>query len=305
MAGRRLDQLLADLFPDYSRARWQKWTKQGAVTVDGVVVKSSFRLAGVEMIKIDIREQAKPAVVAQDIPLDVVHLDDQVVVINKAPGLVVHPAAGHHDGTLLNALLHQFPELSAIPRAGIVHRLDRLTSGLLVVARTFKAHKSLVDQLHDRSMHRSYLALAHRSMVSGGTVDAPIGRHPKDRKRQAINKQGKAAVTHYRLQQRYRDFTLLKVQLETGRTHQIRVHMASIRHPLVGDPVYGLRFRSPAGASEDLLAALRGFKRQALHAASLAFVHPGDGQLVKFEAPLPDDMTALLAILDADATQGP
>jgi 23S rRNA pseudouridine1911/1915/1917 synthase len=305
MAGRRLDQLLADLFPDYSRARWQKWSRQGGVTVNGAVVKPSFRLSGFETIKVDICQQDEPAVVAQDIPLDVIHADDQVVVINKAAGLVVHPAVGNRDGTLLNALLHHFPDLSAIPRAGIVHRLDRLTSGLLVIARSLKAHKSLVDQLQERNMHRSYLALTHRAMVSGGTVDAPIGRHPKDRKRQALNQQGKPAVTHYRLNTRYRDFTSLKVSLETGRTHQIRVHMASIRHPLVGDPVYGIRYRPPAGASQDLLDSLRGFQRQALHARSLTFVHPGNGQLVSFEAPIPADLTALLANLDADDSQRP
>ena len=305
MAGRRLDQVLTDLFPDFSRARWQKWSKQGGVTVDGAVVKPSFRLAGLETIKVDICRQDEPALVAEDMPLDIIHADEHVVVINKTPGLVVHPAAGNWGGTLLNALLHHFPELSTIPRAGIVHRLDRLTSGLLVIARSFKAHKSLVDQLQDRSMHRSYLALVHRPMVSGGTVDAPIGRHPKNRKRQAVNPHGKSAVTHYRLNTRYRDFTLLNVKLETGRTHQIRVHMASIRHPLVGDPVYGIRYRPPAGAGERLLKNLRGFQRQALHAKTLTFAHPGGDQPVSFEAPVPDDLAALLANLDADDSQRP
>jgi len=305
MAGRRLDQVLADLFPDYSRARWQKWSRQGAVTVDGVVVKPSFRLLGAETLKIEISPPQEPREVAQDIPLDIIHADTQVVVINKPAGLVVHPAAGNWDGTLLNALLHHFPELGAIPRAGIVHRLDRLTSGLLVIARTLKAHKVLVDQLQDRSMHRGYLALTQGAMVSGGTVDTPLGRHPKDRKRQAIITQGKPAVTHYRLQTRYRDFTLLKIRLETGRTHQIRVHMASIRHPLVGDPVYGTRFRPPAGASAGLLEALRSFQRQALHARALSFEHPDDGKPVSFEAPIPDDLAGLLAILDGDESQRP
>jgi 23S rRNA pseudouridine1911/1915/1917 synthase len=305
LAGRRLDQVLADLFPDYSRARWQKWAKQGGVLVDGAKVKPSFRVSGNETLSIDVTHKEQAAVDAQEIDLDVVHADDQVVVINKPPGLVVHPAAGNWDGTMLNALLHHFPDLSAIPRAGIVHRLDRLTSGLLVVARSLKAHKSLVDQLQDHSMQRSYLALVHGAMVSGGTVDAPLGRHPKDRKRQAIRETGKEAVTHYRLNTRYRDFTLVNVKLETGRTHQIRVHMSSIRHPLIGDPVYGIRYRPPAGAGDALLSELRAFQRQALHARTLSFAHPSDDQMVTFEAPIPADLSSLLGALDADETQQP
>lgn len=236
----------------------------------------------------------------QAIPLTVVHEDDQVLVIDKPAGLVVHPAAGNPDGTLLNALLHHWPELVAVPRAGIVHRLDKDTSGLMVVARTLAAQTALVEQLQARTVSREYDAVVTGVMTAGGSVDAPIGRHPKDRKRQAVTVNGKPAVTHYRVVERYRGHTHVRCRLETGRTHQIRVHLAHRRFPLVGDPVYGGRLKLPAGAVEPLKEILREFPRQALHARKLAFDHPGSGERVEFRAALPDDMLMLIDYLRDD-----
>ncbi|KZX84258.1 RNA pseudouridine synthase, partial [Alcanivorax sp. HI0011] len=239
----------------------------------------------------------------QSIELDVVYQDDDLIVINKPTGLVVHPAAGHADGTLLNGLLHLDERLNSLPRAGIVHRLDRDTTGLMVVARSLEAHQSLVAQLQDKSLFRQYEAIAVGVMTGGGKVDAPIGRHPVDRKKQAVVKHGgKEAVTHYRVLDRYRAHTRIKVQLETGRTHQIRVHMAHRNYPLVGDPLYGGRLKQPAGASEALREALRRFPRQALHARKLGLIHPATGEYCEFEAPLPEDMQALIRVLEEDVS---
>jgi len=232
---------------------------------------------------------------------DIVYEDDEILIINKPAGLVVHPAAGNWNGTLVNALLNHEPQLNTLPRAGIVHRLDKETSGLLMVAKSLKAHHSLTCQLQERSISREYLALVKGWMTAGGTVDAPIGRHPVDRKRYAVRDDGKPAVTHYRLEQRFAKFTLIRVKLETGRTHQIRVHMAYIKYPLVGDPVYGGRFQLPADCSEALELALRGFKRQALHATRLGLVHPETGEYMEWEQPMPEDMQHLLEVLQQDA----
>jgi 23S rRNA pseudouridine1911/1915/1917 synthase len=236
--------------------------------------------------------------------LEIVHEDDELLVLNKPAGLVVHPAAGHGDGTLLNALLHHHPALELLPRAGIVHRLDKETTGLMVVAKTLPAQTALVAQLQARNVHREYEAVVVGLPTGGGRVDAPIGRHPRDRQRMAVvraeSPSGKPAVTHYRLIQRFRAHTHLRCLLETGRTHQIRVHMAHINHPLVGDPVYGGRFRIPAGMAAERVEALRSFPRQALHARRLALAHPRTGEEVQWEAPLPADMEALLAMLEAD-----
>jgi 23S rRNA pseudouridine1911/1915/1917 synthase len=237
----------------------------------------------------------------QSLPLDIVYEDDSVLVINKPAGLVVHPGAGNVDGTLSNALLHHAPELETVPRAGIVHRIDKDTSGLLVVARNLAAQKSLVEQLQARAFDREYEALTQGVMTAGGTVDAPIGRHPVNRLRQAVVPNGKEAITHYRVLEKFRAHTHIRVKLETGRTHQIRVHMAHIHYPLVGDPVYGGRLRIPAGATAELEAALRGFRRQALHAALLGFVHPRSGEFMSWQAPLPEDMVQLLAACRQDA----
>ena len=237
------------------------------------------------------------------IDLDIVHADADVIVVNKPPGLVVHPGAGNPAGTLQNALLHFDPKLAEIPRGGIVHRLDKDTSGLMVVARSMRAHTSLVEQLSERDVHRQYLAIVYGAMVAGGRVDAPLGRHPRDRLKQAVREDGRDAITHYRVRERFRTMTLVECRLETGRTHQIRVHMAHVKHPLVGDPQYGGLLKLPKGAGAPLVDALRGFKRQALHAEQLEFVHPKTGKPVSFEVAPPADMQGLLAALREDARE--
>ena len=300
MAGQRLDQALAQLFSQYSRSRLQQWLRQGCVRVDGRQPRARDKVLGGEQIEIEAVLEAQGEWQAQPIELDIVYEDGAVIVLNKPAGLVVHPAAGNPEGTMLNALLHHDPELASVPRAGIVHRLDKDTSGLLVVARTLEAQKQLVEQLQARQFLREYLAVVNGVLTAGGTVEAPIGRHPVQRKRMAVVENGKPAVTHYRIEQRYRGHTLVRVTLETGRTHQIRVHMAHIHHPLVGDPVYGGRPRLPKGAGDELVAALRGFKRQALHASKLGFKHPIRGETVSWEQPLPEDMAKLIAVLEQD-----
>lgn len=302
-AGRRFDQALADLFPDFSRSRLTGWIKSGEALLDGAEAKPKQALRGGETVTVWVTPSIETTAEPEAIALDLRHADDEVIVLNKPAGLVVHPGAGNPRGTLVNALLHFDPKLAELPRAGIVHRLDKDTSGLMVVARTLRAHASLVEQLSNREVHRQYLAVACGAMVAGGTVDAPIGRHPTDRIRQAVNESGREAVTHYRVRERFRSHTLVECRLETGRTHQIRVHMAHVRHPLVGDPLYGGNLRLPKGATEALVEGLRGFKRQALHAESLAFVHPASGETLRFEAGMPDDMLALLARLREDTAE--
>ena len=299
-AGQRLDQVASELFSDYSRSRLQAWIKSGELTVNGASGRAKDRLLGTEELALSATLQQEVEDAPEAIDLDVVFEDDQLLVINKPAGLVVHPAAGHASGTLLNGLLHHAPELEHLPRAGIVHRLDRDTTGLMVVARTLEAHNSLVAQLQDKTVYREYDAVVAGVMTGGGTVDQPLGRHPTDRKRQAVVPTGKPAVTHYRLQERFRGHTLIRVQLETGRTHQIRVHMAHIRYPLVGDPLYGGRPRFPKGGSDALREAIQSFPRQALHARRLGLVHPGTDEELLFEAPLPGDMNELLAVLRTD-----
>lgn len=294
--GRRLDQALAELFPEFSRNRLQGWIKSGCVLLDGVAVPAKHRILGGEQISLHPELREDEASPAQQLPLEIVHVDSEMLIVDKPAGLVVHPAAGHADGTLLNALLHYAPELSRLPRCGIVHRLDKDTSGLLMIARTPAAHKALVDQLQARSVRREYLALVQGALTGGGTVDLPIGRHPVDRKRFAVNDGGKTAVTHYRIEERFAHHTLLRVKLETGRTHQIRVHMNHLHHPLVGDPVYG-RLRLPAGATDEVRDALRHFRRQALHAEKLGLIHPASGEYREWQAPLPEDFAGLLAVL--------
>jgi 23S rRNA pseudouridine1911/1915/1917 synthase len=300
LAGMRLDQALAEMFASYSRARLQQWIRGGQVTVDARQWRAKDKVLGGEQIELTATLAEEVTSLPQAIPLPIVYEDEHLLVINKPAGLVVHPAAGNHDGTMLNALLHYAPELVHVPRAGIVHRIDKETSGLLVVARTLTAQADLVQQLQERSIEREYEAVAMGVMTSGGSVDAPIGRHAVDRKRMAVTRSGKPAVSHYRVAERFRIHTHIKVHLETGRTHQIRVHMAYIHHPLLGDPVYGGRLRIPPGSSESLMATLRTFKRQALHAARLGLQHPESGEPMEWHAPLPDDMTMLIQALHDD-----
>jgi 23S rRNA pseudouridine1911/1915/1917 synthase len=296
-AGMRLDQAAAELFGDYSRARLQKWIRSGALRVDGQMRKTTFRVSGGESLALeaepDIREDVQP----QDIDLDIVFVDDDIVVLDKPAGLVVHPAAGNPDGTLQNALLHYDPRLAALPRAGIVQRLDKDTSGIMVVAHSERAHASLVRQLQAREMSRVYRAVALGELISGGTVDAPIGRHPADRKRMAVVASGRRAVSRFRILERFPGVSYVEVSLETGRTHQIRVHMAHIGHPLVGDPVYGRSTRRRRGMPDAVFELLRPFPRQALHAVRIELVHPGSGETVAFTAPLAADFENLLAAL--------
>lgn len=301
MAGRRLDQVLAELFPDYSRSRLQQWVKGGDVTVDGKTLRPRDKLLGGERIALTVRLEPDTTFEPEPIELDIVYEDEAILVINKPAGLVVHPAAGNWQGTLLNALLHHHPNIATVPRAGIVHRLDKSTTGLLVVAKTIEAQTSLVEQLQARSFTREYDAVVNGVLTGGGTVDAPIGRHPVDRKRMAVVRNGKPAVTHYRLAERFRAHTHIKVQLETGRTHQIRVHMAHQRYPLVGDPVYGGRLRLPPASSEALQTMLRSFRRQALHASRLGLIHPDSGEYMEWSVPLPEDMQKLLEVLRQDS----
>jgi len=299
--GMRLDQVAAALFPDYSRSRLQKWIRSGDLTVDGRAARTTYRINGNEILRLDAQAEHQGNAMPQDIPLDVIHADQDLVVINKPAGLVVHPAAGHPDGTLQNALLNFDGKLAVLPRSGIVHRLDKNTSGVMVVARSLRAHTSLVNQLQTRKMSRIYRAVASGDIVAGGTVDAPIGRHPGDRKRMAVVSSGKPAVSHYRVLKRFTGVTYIEVSLESGRTHQIRVHMAHIGHSLAGDPVYGRNLKMKCGLPAGLVDAIRSFPRQALHAHRLRLVHPATLHAVTFEAPLPEDMEHLLARLEADS----
>lgn len=302
-AGRRLDQVLAELFSDYSRSRLTQWLKLGQVQVDGALRKPRDTMLGGEQISLRVKLERDERFEAEPIPLEIVYEDDSIIVINKPAGLVVHPAAGNWQGTLLNALLHHDQNLDAVPRAGIVHRLDKDTSGLLVIARTLEAQTSLVGQLQDRSLTREYDAVINAVLTGGGKVDAPIGRHPVDRKRMAVVSNGKPAVTHYRIAERFRAHTHIKVKLETGRTHQIRVHMAHLKYPLIGDPTYGGRLRMPRASSEVLQQALRTFPRQALHASRLGLIHPKTGEYMEWQVALPEDMVQLLAVLREDVKE--
>jgi 23S rRNA pseudouridine1911/1915/1917 synthase len=301
LRGQRLDVALAALVPDYSRSRLQQWIRAGQVTLDARVAQVREKVSGGERVRIDAAPEAATRSVAEPIDLDLVHADADLLVVNKPAGLVVHPAAGNPAGTLLNALLHYDAALAALPRAGIVHRLDKDTSGLLVVARNLAAHHALVRALQARTVKREYLAVVSGVLTAGGSIDAPVGRHPVDRKRMAVTPSGKEAVTHYRVEERYRAHTLVRVRLETGRTHQIRVHLAHRHFPIVGDPVYGGRPRLPAGANAALNGQLAGFRRQALHATRLELQHPASGETVGWEADLPADMRQLVEALRADA----
>lgn len=298
-AGQRIDQILSQLMPDYSRSRIQKWIKGAEITVNQQTVSAKHKLYSGDKIEGTVSEEEIIYSKPEQIELPIVFEDDAIIIINKPVGLVVHPGAGNQTGTLLNALLNHCPNLNTVPRAGIVHRLDKDTSGLMVVAKTVEAQTHLVRQLQDRSVHRQYLALVLGEFTGAGVVDANIGRSPKDRIKMAVVAGGKPAVTHYRIEKRYTGLTLLRCELETGRTHQIRVHMAHIKHPLVGDGVYAGRNRLPKGTSEAINQLILGFSRQALHATELAFNHPQTGEIVTFNAPLPVDFSGLLRQLEA------
>ncbi|KAF3977758.1 MAG: 23S rRNA pseudouridine(1911/1915/1917) synthase RluD [Methylococcales symbiont of Iophon sp. n. MRB-2018] len=298
LAGMRLDQCLAEIFPDYSRSKLQIWIKAGRVTVNNKLLKGKDKIDGGEYVELNAETEQVLEYEAEDIPLDIVFEDESILIVNKPAGLVVHPAVGNWHGTLVNALLNHDASLKTLPRAGIVHRLDKDTSGLLMVAKTITAHYSLSSQLQNRTVTRQYLALVKGWMTTGGTVDAPLGRHPNDRTRHAVRDDGKHAVTHYRLEQRYKRHTLIRVKLETGRTHQIRVHMAHIHYPLVGDQVYGKRFQMLSHCSKTMEQVLRDFKRQALHATRLGLQHPETDEYCEWQLPVPDDMALLLKTLE-------
>jgi 23S rRNA pseudouridine1911/1915/1917 synthase len=297
---KRFDQAAAQLFPDYSRSRIQQWIKNGQLTANGQQLKPKDKLVGGETLEINAFLEASEQWVAEPVELDVIYEDEDIIVINKPAGLVVHPGAGNGSGTVLNGLLYRYPELAAVPRAGIVHRIDKDTTGLMVVARTLPSQTALSAQLQDRSMGREYWAMCMGVMTGGGTVDEPIDRHTKHRTKMAVAPEGmgREAITHYRVEQRYRNHTLVRCKLETGRTHQIRVHLSHIGYPLVGDPLYAGRSRLPKGVSQEVMNSLKGFKRQALHAGYLELIHPKTQELVSWEAELPEDFVALIDTME-------
>jgi 23S rRNA pseudouridine1911/1915/1917 synthase len=301
LAGQRLDRALAQLFPEYSRSRLKAWLVDGAISVDGEQPRPRDPVRGGETVVLTATAEPVVAALPERLDLDVVYEDEALLVINKPAGLVVHPGAGNPAGTLMNGLLHHAPSLEALPRAGIIHRLDKDTSGLLLIGKTLEAHTELVRMLANRDVSRIYVAICNGVLTGGGTINAPIGRHRVDRKRMCVRDDGKPAVTHYTVLERFAAHTLVRVRLETGRTHQIRVHFAYRRHALVGDPVYGGRLALPPGAGEGLVEALRRFRRQALHAAELHLEHPLTREPLDLDAPLPADLQALLDAFREDA----
>ncbi len=294
--GLRLDRALARMYPDYSRARLQKWLKSGDITINGEMKRPKDAVLGGEKVQFEVTMDDEVLLEPEAIELNIIHEDDQIIVINKPAGLIVHPGAGNPNGTMANALLYHVPDIRLVPRVGIVHRIDKDTTGLLVVAKDIKTHTHLVEQLQQRTVTRKYITLVHGEIISGGTIDNPIGRHTVDRKRMAVKPTiGRVAITHYRIRKKYPGFTLLDVSLETGRTHQIRVHMSYRKHPIVGDLVYGRKMN--AGKSQ-ALSLLVDFPRQALHAANLSFMHPKTRQEISFSASLPVDFQELIDALE-------
>lgn len=301
LQGKRVDQVAAILFPDYSREVLKGWIARGDILVDGKVAKAKTRLKGGELIELNTTLVAHSEDLPEDIPLDIIYEDEDVLVINKPAGLVVHPGAGNWTGTLVNALLFHDASLKSLPRAGLVHRIDKDTTGLLVVAKNSVAQQHLINQLKDKTVYRHYQALVVGEMLgelsAGGTIDAPIKRHPKDRKKMSVQDDGKSAISHFTVEDNYKGYTLVSVQLETGRTHQIRVHMTHLGFPLVGDPVYGNRKQLSAQVDEQVKSAVLAFNRQALHAYELGFIHPKTNEDMLLSAPLPKDMTDLIETL--------
>jgi len=299
LSDNRFDQVLTELMPDYSRSRLQQWIKQGQATLNGKTLKPKEKVKVNDLIEVKAELEDQGDWLPEDIPLDIVYQDDDILIINKPTGMVVHPAAGNYSGTMVNALLHHFPDIKTIPRAGIVHRLDKDTTGLMVVAKTLTAHAHIVKQLQSREMGREYEAVVCGVMTGGGKVDQPIARSPKNRKKMAVHPFGKKAVTHYRVLEKFAAHTHIRVRLETGRTHQIRVHMAHINYPLIGDSTYAGRLKIPSNVSEEVKQSLRTFSRQALHAKKITLVHPKTGEEMSWESELPEDMQILLDTLSA------
>ena len=297
MIGNRLDASLSEMLPDYSRSKITSWIKSGDALINHNTFKPKDKVNGTEIVCLTLNLRQTNDWAAEKIPLNIVYEDEDIIIVNKQFGLVTHPGAGNWTGTLANALLNYDPALSSLDRAGIVHRLDKNTSGLMVIARNEKSQKYLVEQLQSHSVAREYSAIVYGHMIAGGTIDEPIGRDSKDRIKQAVSLSGKKAITHYRAIDRFKSHTHVKAILETGRTHQIRVHLAYAGHPLIGDPTYGGRARFPKKASEELKEALVNFKRQALHSKKLTLTHPISGELMSWRAPLPDDMLKLLDVL--------
>lgn len=295
--GQRIDQVAATIWSDFSREKLKQWLKEGHLLVNGNSVKPKYKCEGFEMLTLDVELEAQTRSLPEDIPLDIVYEDDDIIVVNKPVGMVVHPGAGNSSGTLVNALLHHYPKSAELTRAGLVHRIDKDTSGLLVVAKNLEAQFSLSKQLAKKTVYRVYDLIVYGNVIAGGTVDEPIKRHPVDRVKMAVLPGGKDAVTHYNVKERFQHFTRIQARLETGRTHQIRVHFSYIGFGLVGDPVYMPRVRVPAGATELLDETLRGFRRQALHAAELGLKHPRTGEEMLFKAPWPADLATLVDVL--------
>ena len=298
--GQRIDQAAATVWSDFSREKLKQWMKDGHLLVNGNIVKPKYKCEGTELLSLEVELETQTTAKAENIPLNIVYEDDDILVINKPVGMVVHPGAGNPNGTLVNALLHHFPKSAELNRAGIVHRIDKGTSGLLVVAKNLEAQFSLSKQLAKKTVYRIYDLVSYGNIIAGGTIDEPIKRHPKDRIKMAILPGGRDAVTHYNVKERFQHFTRVQAQLETGRTHQIRIHFTYIGYPLVGDPVYMSRVKVPAGASELLVATLRGFRRQALHATKLGLIHPRTKEEMMFEAPWAEDFAALVEVLRSE-----
>ena len=296
--GKRIDSALAEMMPNFSRSKITSTIKAGDALLNGYTFKPKDKVSGEEIVYFNLKQKQNNQWVAENIPLDIVYEDEDILIINKPFGLITHPGAGNWEGTLANALLHYNADLSRLDRAGIVHRLDKNTSGLMVVAKNPKSQKYLVEQFQTHSVEREYSAIVYGNMISGGTVDDPIGRDSKDRIKQAVRANGKDAVTHYRVINRYANHTHVKASLETGRTHQIRVHLSFIGHPLVGDPLYGGRLRFPKKAGEEIKEALKAFQRQALHSKKLTLKHPITGNEMSWEIELAEDMTMLLDVLN-------
>ncbi|WP_089603787.1 23S rRNA pseudouridine(1911/1915/1917) synthase RluD [Acinetobacter piscicola] len=298
--GQRIDQVAATVWNEFSREKLKQWMKDGHLLVNGNIVKPKYKCEGNEMLALEVELEAQTSAQPENIPLDIIYEDDDIMVINKPVGMVVHPGAGNPNGTLVNALLYHYPKSAELTRAGLVHRIDKDTSGLLVVAKNLEAQFSLSKQLAKKTVYRVYDLICYGTMIAGGKIDEPIKRHPVDRVKMAILPGGRDAVTHYNVKERFQHFTRVQAQLETGRTHQIRIHFTYIGFPLVGDPIYVSRVKVPAGASDKLASTLRGFKRQALHASKLGLIHPQTKQEMMFEAPWPQDFIDLLDVLRSE-----